>query len=317
MAKKSTKKEAEAKVEKKTDDVEVVESSKEGELVLAEGVGLDLWESSKESFLPQLKKEMSLAERKKTIRDCMKEAVQIDDKLNLVAGELLWEASKNGYWKEWEFTDDKGETRPYASFEEYTENELNMKRRKAFYLIKIYDKFIVELKLSSEELAGLQWSKAREIADVITPDNYKEVIERVSTMPVTAVKDYVKELKGKKPIEGDTTGVTEGGGKEPEETVKLNFKLYPEQAENVKNALSIAETMTGSEKPGNQLDLICSEFVAGAVGMGLEGALAKLELVVKNVERAFGVKLSIEDIDSERYSKMDETSEEETPAESE
>jgi len=269
------------------------------ELVKITGVSSEvLGSEAGGTFLPQLSEDMPLDQRKEVIRTSMKKAILVDDRLGLVQGELLYEVAKNGYWKEWTFTDaSTGEIRNFKTFDEYVEVELDMKRRKAFYLISIYEKFVVELSLPVEILQSLEWSKAKELIPVINAENWTELLDRIKDMSVKQVIEMAAELKGAK------AGTR--ADKEPTTTVTLSFKLHPEQAENVTNALKVAETMTGSDKPGNQLDLICTDFVAGAVGAGLEGALGKLDVVIANVERAFGVKLEVKEVDAARFAKSE------------
>ena len=283
----------------------VVEPEKKTELVLAKGIASDMWADAASTFIPILRQDMPLAERKDAIRQVMVQSMTIDDKLNLISGELLYEVNKNGYWKEWTFVDKAGgkdETRPYATFEEYCDLELNMKKRKALYLVSIYEKFVVELDLPKEILRDLEWSKAKELVGIITAENAADLMDKIGTMTLKQVIDMAKAMK----TSAATSG-TSGATAEPVDIRRLTFKLTPEQEENVNGALKLAESMTGSDKPGNQLDLICSEFTAGAVGMGLEGATAKLDLIIANVQRAFGVTLSVSGMDEARYAAIDKS----------
>lgn len=291
---------AKAKVEaaaETTSATEVVEAEKK-ELVTTKGVGVEILQSGL-ALIPQLSSEMTLDERKEAIRKVLKETVEIPDRLDVMAGELLYEVRENEYWKAWVIDDPAtGEKRPYASFDEYAEMELGIKRRKAYYLCSIYEKFIVTLGLDKEVLRDLQWSKALQVKDVITPENWTEILEKIRTMSVEQIKEMVKEMTGKgKKEEGADSGA--------EEMKSLSFKLTAAQLETWQNAFELAKTMSGSDKPGNCLDLICMDFVSGAIGEGVDGALTKLETVVKNVERAYGVKLDIQEIDSKRYEKTE------------
>ena len=276
-----------------------VSEAKATDIVVASGIGGDMYVEIDSVFAPVLKKDMPLDQRKQVVRETMKQAMAVDDRLNLVSGELLYEVSKNGYWKEWVFEEsESGEMRSFTSFDEYCEVELEMKRRKAYYLIKIYDTFVVKLGLPTDILRELEWSKAKEVVDVINSENWLDLLDSVKDMTVKQVQSMVAEMKG-------ITKGTKADG-EVTTTVKMAFNFHPEQAENVQNALAIATTMTASEKPANNLDLICSDFVAGAAGMGLEGALGKLDIIISNVERAFAVKLSIVEVDSGRLEKLDD-----------
>lgn len=292
------------------------------ELVVVEGRLVDAFNESMAggTFVPALRKDMPLAQRKDAVRQVLTATRQVDDRLNLMQGEMLFEVSRNSYWKDWTFTDDSGETRPFANFEEYLNSELDMQRRKAFYLIGIYDKFVVELNLPKEILMSLEWSKAKEVTGVINAENWADIIDKMKTLSVRQLKDWVKALKkpatpataGAAPgAEGGAAPGTEGTGttadSEPDVSERITFKLTAEQLANVKSALSVAESMGAGDKPGNQLDLICSNFVASAVGVGVEGALATLDVLIKSIERSFGVSLELKGIDEARYAELPES----------
>jgi hypothetical protein len=255
------------------------------DLIVSTGRGLEVWEETNTVFT-NLQDGLSPEERKAQVRKTMAAAIGIDDRLNLVAGELLYEVAQNEYWKDWEF----------ESFADYCEAELNMRDRKAKYLISIYDKFVIKLNLPKEILLDLQWSKAKELVSVITEDNWVGLIDGLNTMTVKDVKFMVKEMKGVPRIKdgSDSEDITE----------RVVFNLSKEQAENISTALGLAGTMVGSDKTGNQLDLICSDFLASSAGEGLSGAIDKLDFHIKSLSRTFGVEIKVETVDSERYSEL-------------
>ena len=272
------------------------------EPVITDGVGMTVFEGSAGAFVP-IDAALPAEHRPAAIRSTLKQTMEVEDRVPLMQGELLYEVMKNSYWKEWTVTDDvTKEERPYATFEEYAETELGMKRRKAFYLMSIYEKFVVELDLPADLLKDLEWSKCIQLRPIITAENASDLLDKISTMSARQVQQFVKDHVGAG--SGGTAGLTEGGA---EPTTKVSFRFVPEQLENVTNALKIAETMVDSDKTSNQLDLICCEFVASSVGMGAEGALAKLDVVVKTIERAFGVELEVKSIDDDRYKELAET----------
>lgn len=270
----------------------------ETKLIFVKGVGLEMFASS--GVFAPLDESLPIEQRREKVRQYLHQTQEVDDKLGLMQGELLFEVAKNSYWKDYTFTDAKtGETRPYASFEEFCVVEMSMKKRKAAYLMDIYETFVIKLALPKSVLKDLEWTKAREITKVITADNYVELLDKIRPLTYLQVKELADSMKSasKKGVVAEKGG----GPAEPDTDVRITFKLSAEQAENVNAALSIAQSMTGSDKKGNQLDLICSEFVAGAVGSGLDGALANLEVQMRNLERAFGVKLKLESVDETRY----------------
>jgi len=112
-------------------------------------------------------------------------------------------------------------------------------------------------------------------------------------MTVLAVKEMARAMKGTTP---GTTG-------DSETTEQFVLRLYPEQAEIFRAAVKIAEGMSGSDKIGNAVALIAADFVGSAAGSTPDAALVSLGVVVKGIERAYGVELEIKDVDKDRYAK--------------
>ena len=260
--------------------------------IVVTGKALDVWTDAAATFVPALRADMSPEERRQAVRDVAIKATTMDDRLNLVLGELLYEAAENGYYKEW-INQETGKN--FTTFEEYVEGELNIKKSKAHYLKKIYRVFVVDLDLPTDILRDIEWSKAKELTEVVTKDNAAELLAKCRTMTVKQVKEMVSQLLGKpSPSPSSVTA--------PDDTnIRMPFVLAPEQAENVKAALKVAESMTGSDKSGNNLDLICTDFLAGAGGGGLAGVMASLDRNVQSLERAYGIKLEVAGHDQERY----------------
>jgi hypothetical protein len=264
------------------------------DLIVTKGTGLEVWEKT-ETVFANLQDGLDPEQRKKAVRDTMVAAINIDDRLNLVSGELLYEVANNKYWQDWEF----------ESFADYCESELNMRERKAKYLISIYNKFVIELNLPTDILLELQWSKAKELISVITEDNWPDLIDGLNDLTMREVKEKVRGIK---------LGIADESGDDdspPESdpiTTRMSFNLSEEQANNIRIALDLAASMSGSDKTGNQLDLICSDFLASSVGKGLDAAIDKLDFHIGTLSRVYGVKLVVESVDTDRYSDLTEES---------
>jgi hypothetical protein len=268
--------------------------------IITTGKATDLLAEGGGVFLPSaLKGVTDLAQRQEMTRQYIKQAAQVSDRLNLVAGELLFECAKNAYWKEWEFTDEKGETRKYAKFEEYCDHEFSLGYRKAMYLISMYEKFIVELDLPIDVLGGLDWSKAKELVPVITKENAADLLDKASHMTFKQVQELAKSMKAA--AKTGTAGAATGASEPAEVKEKIAFTVPKEKAETIRAALALAESLSGSADPGSQLDFICSDFTASSSGMGTDGALSKLDVIIKNIERTFHVKLEITSVDADHY----------------
>ena len=265
------------------------------ELMVTKGTGLEVWKSTDTVFI-NLQDGLDPEARKQAVRDTMAAAINIDDRLNLVSGELLYEVANNEYWKDWEF----------ESFADYCESELNMRERKAKYLISIYSKFVIDLNLPTDILLELQWSKAKELISVINEDNWPDLIDGLNDLTVREVKEKVRGLK--KAITDDSGGGDDDSSPEPDPiTSRMSFNLSEDQAANIRTALELAGTMCGSDKTGNQLDLLSSDFLASSAGKGLDAAIDKLDFHIGTLSRVYGVKLVVESVDTDRYSELTES----------
>jgi len=249
------------------------------EVAVPDGTGVQLFTGSP-SFVPQLNEEMPLEVRKTTIRDASRQFVAVDDKLQIAQGELLWEINENGYWREW--THDEI---PYETFNEYVDLELSMASRKARYLISIYAKFVVDLGLPMEVLAGLEWSKAKELVAIITEENWQDLLEQAKDMSVSEIKAMVKEMRS----DGETDTVE-----------RETFVLHADQAQTLREAMAAAASIAPSEHKSVHLDMISTAFLALNVGEDENGAVMHLSHILRHIERAYGITLEVKAI-SEDY----------------
>ena len=278
------------------DPTEVVEPGKQ--LVITDGRALSVWQGVASTFLPQLTEDLTQEERESRIRDFNRKAFTAQDYIDLAAGETLYEVRENKYWEHYEsdFTTEDGSvvTRPFASFDEYAQVELDLKPRKAKYLTSIYEKFVVELQLPGEKLRGMNWSKAKEVIPVINKENADEWLDILQNKSLREIQGMVQAIK--KPG-GAAPG--EGAGNPEKETFR--FQLQTEHAAICNKALEIAKGMGEIESSSDAFHLICTDFVGTSVGTGTEAALADLDTIIQNVERAFGVVLKVESVDESRY----------------
>ena len=239
-------------------------------------------------------------ERSGMLRDVLKRTLEIPYQLEVFQGELLYEVTRHKHWRDWEVADAEfEEKRRYNSFEEYVETELGFKRRKAYDLIDIYRTFIVDLELPVDRLKQISWSKARLVTKVVNNDNVEDVLKEIEDMTVREVKSMVAKKRADDPTMRGTTYSDE------EDFVRITLMLAPAQAENLHHALETASKISGSEKPSNNIDLICTDFLSSTAATGVEGALIKLDSAKTAIERAFGVKLEIKDMDEERFEKIE------------
>ena len=154
-------------------------------------------------------------------------------------GKYLCEVRDQRYWR-----------LGYGSFEQFLEKKFPDSRRKAYYLMSIHDHL---RPLPTEEIEGLGWSKALELAKVARHEGRHFDSATWLHKAKECTKQQLKEEVYKYFTREDY---------EPYEMVY--FKLFESQLPIVEKALYIAARMVGTERSrGYCLELICADFLAG------------------------------------------------------
>jgi hypothetical protein len=183
----------------------------------------------------------------------------------------------------------------YDSFGEYVEQELNVQRRRAERLKTIWRRVQVELADMDESLRrrliDLGWSKVRELVRVINLENAEKWIETAEGMNYQRVALAVKMALSK------TEEEDSDGADPPEDVEKLkviNFHLFPEQQDIVVQALERASQLSGSEKKGHNISLVCMDFLANNDFKLANDPQARLKYIAK-LEDLMGIRLVMVD----------------------
>lgn len=188
--------------------------------------------------------------------------------------ELLYEAAQGQYFKEWGFD----------TFDEYIKQELDWQERKGWYFVAIQKKLVIEGKVSKEKLQKIGWSKASRLTSLppseLTDGKAEKWVERAENRTFTELEADVRKVNAKR---ADKTAADI----EEESFERVAFQLHPAQFKNVEAALKLAQKVTGSDKRNHLIDMICLEFNGGRA----EDSGAKLEHLLKNIERVYGVEI--------------------------
>jgi len=197
----------------------------------------------------------------------------------------------------------------YESFKDYAEKELALHGKKAERLRLIWFVLEVQLKDMSQEqkqrIVNLGYSKVRELIRVLSVRNSEMWIKSAETMTYRQLYAAVIDEKRRQGVEEAVLGAGEGGERdetsaaedaavvpEQEPVEKLQqerFDLFPLQLANVRLALQRSGELSGSNKKGHQLDLICTDFLATNDIMG--GDMDKRLRYVAKLERTLGLRL--------------------------
>lgn len=93
------------------------------------------------------------------------------------------------------------ETLGYDTFWEYIGTpELGFRRDTAYRMMKIYEKFCVELALDPGQVKEINWTKLRDIIPVVNKENSEEWLEKARTL---SRSDLITEVREVKESEGD------------------------------------------------------------------------------------------------------------------
>jgi predicted NAD-dependent protein-ADP-ribosyltransferase YbiA (DUF1768 family) len=126
------------------------------------------------------------------IRDKIQVLKESIDKDYFYLCRLLWEVNKKSYYHDW----------GYGTFKEYIASEVQFKVTKAMYLVQIWQSLYVNSGDPDvfNKVINVGWSKAKELARVVTKENVDDWVEKAKHLTVDAlVKEVKQTLKEKIP----------------------------------------------------------------------------------------------------------------------
>ena len=166
----------------------------------------------------------------------------------------------------------------YVDFASYVERRHGFKRRKAYYLVQIYNA-VSGLGLGWDELKPIGWTKLKELAPVLENGNAAEWLERAAApgMTVAKLRELVQAYREEPP-----THFEEGGAGR---TTSRTFALDDEQLSILAQALAKAKSDVGTDLDSVALAHVARNYLgpSGKVverhltAIGLVGALTLLE----------------------------------------
>lgn len=150
----------------------------------------------------------------------------------------------------------------YENFRSYVENELGMAYRKSMYLIGIYNG-LVESGVKWSQVSHLGWTKLKELASILTPDNVEHWVGLAENMTVLQLQEHIKAESAGASAGGDAPEGTEKSVAEAKKTTTMTFKLHADQKETIRTALDKVKHETGTEFDSVALEQLCLDFLAG------------------------------------------------------
>lgn len=148
---------------------------------------------------------------------------------------------------------DKG----FETFRAYVETECGIQYRKGMYLIQIYNG-LVESGVAWDQVKHLGWTKLKELASILSPENVEEWVALAENLTVLQLQDHIKaSTKGE-----DASNSPETDG-EPSQTTTMTFKLHTDQKVTIREALDKAKHETGTEFDAVALEAMALDFLGG------------------------------------------------------
>lgn len=142
----------------------------------------------------------------------------------------------------------------FDTFDDFIYEKFGFQVRKARYLINIYDNLVTKM-IPWEKVSHLGWTKLKDLAQILTQENVDEWVAKAEHVTVVELQALIKAAKPSE--EGEKTLKT------TDEFVKIHFKLKPDQADIVGQALAKAKGQLHTEFDTVALEAICSGFVGG------------------------------------------------------
>lgn len=176
----------------------------------------------------------------------------------------------------------QGWFQPYASFREYVEKEHGIQYRKAMYWVAIYND-LSAAKIPWEKVKGLGWTKLKEIAELLTPENVDEWVQIAAsqtTLQLIETVSNAKKQNAPKSIEDQSSKTV---------TTKT-FKVHEDQKATIEAALTKAKEASGTTVDTVALEFICMDYLGSTPkGLPLKDQLQKsgIEAALEALGEAF------------------------------
>lgn len=146
----------------------------------------------------------------------------------------------------------------FESFDAFVLERYGFAGRKARYLISIYDNLVTK-QIPWDKVAHLGWTKLKDLAPVLTPENVDEWVGKAEKLTVVELQNLLKAQAGEG--KGETTAKT------TDEIVKMVMKFKPDQADVVQQAIAKAKGELHTEYDTVALENICQAYVGGVVNV--------------------------------------------------
>jgi hypothetical protein len=166
----------------------------------------------------------------------------------------------------------------YENFGKYVFEEFGFAERKARYLMQIYVD-LVDKQIPWAKVAGLGWSKLKDLAPHLTLENVDEWVDKASKLSVAELQAALKA----------TTPTGAGAEKTTDTVVTLKYKVHTDQAETIGHALAKAKGELQVDVDTVALENICALYLTGNSGTLVGGTDLKAAMVSGGWEKVLTI----------------------------
>lgn len=195
----------------------------------------------------------------------------------------------------------------YDSFADWAEDELNLHRRKAERLRRIFhdltalDEEGLEPK-TRRSIIELGWSKVREVLRVISVENAQQWVDMAENLSypelMVAISTALDEAEKENPDDGASkTPAPTGLPEDFKDLKKINFAVFPGQKQTIDDALERAAQVTQSKIRGHNMEMICTDYLATNAFGHKDDMKVTLKYIAK-IEKLTGKRIIIVDPDT-------------------
>ncbi len=216
----------------------------------------------------QVTKAASKIARQEVVREGLTEAKKLIETNYVNLSNLLSEAYHKEFYLDWGFSD----------FQAYCDTELDVKYRKAMYLVETWDK-TKALKIPEKRMIELGWTKMKDLVQVMTDKNKAEWMKKAKDMSSRELTEAVKITRRRDSgeVPSDVPMVT-----------TMTLKMSESENNIIMEAIDEAKQVSGNDNAVVALEMICQDW------MEQQGGDRKISLEdnIQYLEKVYGVDLS-------------------------
>jgi len=233
---------------------------------------LAVWQERSSLFVSMIDPQLTPGERRSSIKETLSQVGKLDDTLNLVWSELLYEVRELEYYKDWGF----------EKFGEYADQELGLEKQKANALASIYEVYVVDCMIPADICHRLQFTKAFICKAYLkkNPDQWEDVVEAMDTMNCARLRDWISAKMGK------------------EVSVKNSVTLKFEDADSLALWEQCREWVSenvGQSEVSNAYTatVLCQEYLSSRLDAqpGTRDFVGSVTRAIEILEKAYGVRV--------------------------